>query len=165
MRAISLTQPWCGLVAAGIKRIENRSTPIIAPRNFHEPVGLHATREIDETVYKRLEEIAPELVPYGQTKAAWAALSRITSAVIGIATPVRVIKATGWDEKAERFTYSREDLDFIGDQARWLFGRYGYVFENCAPIKSPVPTRGWQGLWSMPRDVEAKVREQLKVAA
>ena len=91
MRALTLTQPWAGLVASGIKLVENRPRLMIKRDDFGKPFAIHASREIDQRVYARIHEIAPELVPYGQTKAAWAALSRITSAVIGTAIVERAV--------------------------------------------------------------------------
>jgi hypothetical protein len=48
MRALTLTQPWAGLVASGIKLIENRPRQMIKASNWGEPFALHAGREIDE---------------------------------------------------------------------------------------------------------------------
>jgi hypothetical protein len=42
MRALTLTQPWAGLVASGIKRIENRSRHMIKREDFGKPFAIHA---------------------------------------------------------------------------------------------------------------------------
>lgn len=59
MRAITLTQPWAGLVAAGLKLIENRGRAMINPRNFGEPIALHASREFKPEIYQRIDQIWP----------------------------------------------------------------------------------------------------------
>lgn len=160
MRAVSITNPWTGVMAVGLKRIENRSTPLINPREFGKPLALHATRVIDEDAYAAIYRIAPELNgTYGI--APWSKLSRIISAVIAIATPVRLIRAVSWDSDTERYVYDPVDLEAIGDQRRWLFGRYGYVFEDAQVLATPVPSRGWQGCWTLQGDDEQKVSEQL----
>lgn len=61
MRALTLTNPWAGLVASGIKLVENRQRPMIAKAHFGSPFAIHASREIDESVYHRIAELAPEL--------------------------------------------------------------------------------------------------------
>lgn len=61
MRAATLTQPWCGLMAARIKRIENRSQPFIRRDAIGSDIAFHASREIDESVYARIRDIAPEV--------------------------------------------------------------------------------------------------------
>lgn len=41
-------------------------------------------------------------------------------------------------------------------------GRFYYPTRNCRRLVSPVPVRGMQGLFTLPPDVEALVRAQLK---
>lgn len=151
MRALTLTQPWAGLVASGIKLIENRPRSIIKRSDFGTQFAIHASREIDESVYDRIHQLAPELVPYGQTKASWAALSRITSAVIGVATVVRSM------------TPSEVETGAItdDDQRRWFFGPIGYVLRDVRALATPVPCRGALGFWPLPHDIAMRVWEQL----
>lgn len=46
MRALTLTltQPWAGLVASGIKLVENRTRSMIRREDFGRPFALHASR-------------------------------------------------------------------------------------------------------------------------
>lgn len=50
-RAFSLRQPWAGLIALGIKDIENRGVRT----SVRGPVLLHAAKLIDETAMRRIE--------------------------------------------------------------------------------------------------------------
>lgn len=181
MRAASVTQPWGGLIAAGLKPIENRGRPMIKREDFGKPFALHATREIDEAVYPRICEIAPSLfgrastdedlardrVRLGpDTSSLWYRLSRITSAVIAIASVDRVITAVGRDTISGRYIYDPEDLKGLDETARrWLSGRVGYVLRDVIALPTPVACRGWQGFWTLPDDVERAVRAQLSEAA
>lgn len=154
MRALTLTQPWCGLVAAGIKLVENRPLPIIGREDFGKPFALHASREIDESVYARIFELAPELP--GRTPAEWGCrwhqLSRITSAVIAVATIDKVFDG-GWD--AESIARHADTLSFSNGallgpaQVRWFFGPIGYALRDVQALATPVPCRGWQGFWHL----------------
>jgi hypothetical protein len=169
MRALTLTQPWAGLVASGIKLIENRPRPIIKPADFGQPFAIHASREIKEDTYARIFEIAPELpgrTP-AETGCRWHMLSRITSAVIGVAT---IDKAFTGDWDAE--TIARH-VDILSDsrgallgpqQVRWFFGPIGYVLRDVRALATPVPCRGALGFWMLPADVERAVTAQMEDA-
>src|SRR5262249_31116617 len=100
VRALTLTQPWCGLVASGIKLVENRPRSMIGREDFGVSFALHASREIDAQTYERIAEIAPDLLQISRNidggcdhfySGAWYRLSRITSAVIAVATVERVV--------------------------------------------------------------------------
>lgn len=167
MRALTLTQPWCGLVASGLKLVENRPRSMIKREDFGKPFALHASREIDEAVYTRIFEIAPEFG--GGIGAAhherWYKLSRITSAVIGVATVDKVLDG-GWVEEtigeyADMLSFSNGEK--LGSaQVRWFFGPIGYVLRDVRALREPVPCRGWQGFWTLADDLEARVEEQLR---
>jgi hypothetical protein len=156
MRALTLTQPWAGLVASGIKLIENRSwKPWISVIN--QCFAIHASREIDEDVYASIDEISPGLcrghvIGGDKSIGDWWHLSRHTSAVIGVA----------------RLASFTTDLDgiranekWLPDQERWFFGPVGFMLADVRALTEPVPCRGAQGFWNLPEDVEQKVRAQL----
>jgi hypothetical protein len=174
MRAITLTQPWCGLMAAGIKRIENRTRPLIRREMIGQDIAFHASREIDEGVYERIDELSPGLCRAytGSTPAIgdWWHLSRTTSAVTHVATLVDVLTIDNNDDadddhRGREFDQALARGTVTEDQWRWYFGRVGYVFNNERVLQAPVPCRGWQGSWTLPRDIETKVREQLEARA
>lgn len=163
MRALTLTQPWAGLVASGIKLIENRPRSMIKREDFGVPFAIHASREIDEGVYKQIADIAPELP--GRTPAEWGCrwfgLSRITSAIIAVATIERAVYTGSPRDVLDLHATSRKVVD-LGDQARWFFGRVGYVLRDVRALATPVPCRGWQGFWRVPDVTEQLVLDQLE---
>lgn len=179
MRAMSLTQPWCGLMAAGIKLIENRNQPLVAAKNFGEPFGLHAARPPAQDEFNRVInraiQINPNLAPRGPYSLAdskWFKLAHHFSGIIATAVIERVIKAIDFDDKQQMYLYDPRDCEGLethgayGDQCRWMFGRFCYVFKPYPIVlPTPVKTRGWQGFWTMPDDAEAQVRAQLAEAA
>lgn len=164
MRALTLTQPWAGLVASGIKRIENRPRPIIKREDFGKPFALHAGKAIDESVYGRIFDIAPELP--GRTPAEygcrWHRLSRITSAAIGVATVERAVMLRPDGAVVDMHTGERVDL---GDQLRWFFGPIGYVLRDVRALATPVPCPGKQPFWHLPPNIERAVTAQIARAA
>jgi hypothetical protein len=152
------------LIAASVKLVENRSRRMIKREDFGKPFALHASREIDEQIYARIRAVAPELTidrgdnTFTWRQHPWHRLSRITSAVIAVATIDRMVSVNGYgyviDPDADRIV----DL---GDQRRWFFGQIGYVLRDVIALPKPVPCRGWQGFWTLSPDVEARVRAQL----
>jgi hypothetical protein len=159
MRALTLTQPWAGLVAAGLKPIENRPRRMIKREDFGQRFGLHASREIDERVYDRIREIAPELFE-PDAYARWYHLTRITSAILSTAIIEREIFAG-----ASVLSGINAPASLTDEEIRWFFGEVGYVVRGSRVLTAAVPCRGWQGFWTLPTDVEAQVRAQLEVAA
>jgi hypothetical protein len=153
MRALTLTQPWAGLVASGIKLIENRPRNMAPRDQYGSQFAIHASRQIDESVYARIDEIAPRLcrghiIGGDKSIGDWWHLSRITSAVIAVATLVTYV--------------SEYDADTLAPaQRRWFFGPIGYVLRDVIAIEKPVPCKGALGFWRLSEDVEAKVRAQL----
>lgn len=166
LRAITLTQPWCGLVASGIKLIENRPRPVIGKAMIGKRIALHASREIDTRVWARIAEIAPELVtrmhggrvpdpPFW-----WTRHATITSAIIGTAVVQHVL--TGWsqatiDEHRAGLEVQLRALTGRADQLRWMFGPVAYVLRDARLLVEAVPCKGALGLWRVPTDVAAKV--------
>lgn len=181
MRALTLTQPWAGLVASGIKLIENRNKPVIANADIVRgpvTVAVHASREIDAAVYERIADLAPELLSIARNidgaldhfySGDWYRLSRITSAVIAVATVRDVVYVGGCSRgHIEALCAGRG----IPDQARWMFGPTSYVLNDVRALETPVPCRGWRGFWNLTSKeerergvwsaVERDVMEQLR---
>ena len=172
MRALTLTQPWAGLVASGIKLIENRPRSIIKREDFGKRFAIHASRTIDMSVYARIAQIAPDVLMLDGDGSHvipclryWPLLAEVTSAVIAVATVDKVFEG-GWDSEsiplyADEFSYSNGEK--LGpSQVRWFFGPIGYVLRDVVALKRPIPCRGMLGFWTLPADVERQVEEQLR---
>lgn len=161
MRALTLTQPWCGLVSCGRKLVENRDRSLIRVEDFGQPFALHASREVDDAVYDVIYRIAPEL--RSDSLARWLELAQCTSAILSVAVIERAVTWQGDDPRSrvvvDYHTGERVDL---GDRARWLFGRIGYVLP-APPILLPRPVRcpGKRGFWTLPDYTAMQVEAQL----
>lgn len=168
-RCVTLTQPWAGLVAAGIKLIENRDKPIIAPERFGETFGIHASREIESPVYARIQQIAPELfdgwnIDDVAAWPLWYRLSRITSAVLAVATVYAGICIQPRRPVAAGKVLGPNDLP--PDQRRWYFGPLGYALRDVRALVRPIaPVSGGLSNWEMPVDIAARVNAQIARAA
>jgi hypothetical protein len=162
MRAISLIQPWAGLVASGIKLIENRDRPIISPKRFGETFGIHASSKLDPAIYDRIRQIAPELFDGDITEMRWYQLSRITGAVIAVATIDSLL-----DPVAHGIGHATEEAraPLPPDQRRWFFGPLGYTLRDVRALAEPVRCLGALSNWAMPDNVARAVTAQVTVQA
>lgn len=164
MRGLTVTQPWLGPLAASIKRIENRPQPMIKRADYGMRFALHAGRAVDEPVYDRIKQIAPQLRlgwsrDFEESWPAWYRLSRITSAVVATARVTRcvVMQDNGVDA---RDMHTGELVD-LGEQRRWFFGLYGYMLADVQVLARPVPMRGWQGFWTLTAEQAIQVEQEL----
>lgn len=166
MRALTLTQPWAGLVAAGIKRVENRPRHMIKREDFGQRFAIHASREIRTGVYERIYEAAPELMPVTPAQKAspppWFTLSTVTSAVIAVATIDRVFEWTT-DEGFPTVDESPLPADLRG-QERFMFGPVIYVLRDIVALETAIPCRGMLGFWTLPVEVELAIPINLRAA-
>jgi len=188
MRALTLTQPWAALVALGIKRIENRDRPLIRRADFGKPFAIHAGKKVDESVYQRIDELWPRCGIYmgddfldptcpqltctrrlghaGRCDSVtgvrddevWMKLSRVTSAVIGVATVTDAVKVAGCGP--ETIAAVCEKMG-VADHRRWMFGPTAYITKDNRALATPVPHRGFQGFWTLPDAIAAAVGSQL----
>lgn len=170
MRAITLTQPWCGLMASGIKRVENRTQALIRRDAIGTTIAFHASREYDRALWQRIIEIDPTVAldhPGTMREGLGIAhtVASYTSAVTHVATLVDIVEmprgAVDQETRARVFAEAVARGTVDADQLRWYLQRFGYVFRDERVLPVPVPCRGWQGCWTLPPDVAARVEAQL----
>jgi hypothetical protein len=152
MRAMTLTQPWAGLVASGVKLVENRPRRMVKQSDFGQPFAIHASRAWDAEVAFRLRN--GWLIDASAER-----LCGALSAVIGVATIECEVRSLA---DLEYFYRRTERADVAVRQRQWFFGPIGYVLRDVHALREAVPCRGWQGFWTLPADVEAAVRVQLE---
>jgi hypothetical protein len=59
LRALSIRQPWAWAVAAGLKRVENRSGRV----SYRGPLAIHAGRVVETQAFDRCAQLAGQPVP------------------------------------------------------------------------------------------------------
>lgn len=161
VRALSFTQPWCGLVASGLKLVDNRPRQIVRREDFGVPFAVHASRKFVPEVHKTIRAIAPELQE-GPAASAWHPRSRVMGAILAVATIVRVVTWLGGDPRSKTVVdvHTGEGVD-LGDHARWFFGPFGYVLSGVRPLAMPVHCSGLQCFWHLSDEDRAAVHQQL----
>jgi len=139
-RALSLTQPWATLVAAGVKRVETRSwrTP------YRGVIGIHAAKAFPRWARELcLEEpFRTALLIRGL-----AAADLPRGELIGVARLVDCVPTTGVE------LVGIDDVErAFGDYSP---GRWGWLLSDAAAITPSRPCRGSLGLWDLAAGLDA----------
>lgn len=179
MKALTLWRPWSDAIVRGSKRVENR--PWAPPASaLGQVIAIHAGARFDSEAFAGLREKASEV---------GVVLRDSTTCPMGIVGTARLV---GWldlrgvclpgptvEERYDRAyvaalpgeTTHPPSAAFRARVARtlrldddlWWAGPVGWLLDDVVAI-DPVPCRGALGLWSMPADVEAVVRERVAAA-
>lgn len=143
MNCISLWQPWATLWASGHKIHETRHWPYPA-RLLGETLGIHAA--------KRKDPEARELCSDGLFKEVLASLgyefdTLPFGAIVGAVDVVASLKTedvyTVWDGH-------EEDDFYFGNYEP---GRFAWKGENALMLYAPIPFKGAQGFFEIPRGI------------
>jgi hypothetical protein len=78
LRALSIRQPWAWAVAAGLKRIENRSWRV----SYRGPLAIHAARVVETEAFPRCERLARRTVPFNLATGAVVAVVHLADIVM-----------------------------------------------------------------------------------
>lgn len=178
MKALTLTCPWGPAIAHWDKRVENRTwsppesligqrlaihagkSPLVpveasprAPAGWKWLSGAAREETQDAIAFARRAG-----APTGEITPAW--LHERSSAILAVAT------VQGWATNTLQHRHpSMNETDAIRLvlNSPWFVGgdAYGWVLADVIALPEPVSCKGAQGLWPLPADVEAQVREQL----
>lgn len=161
MKAISLWQPWATLVALGEKKIETR-----AWRTTHRgTLAIHATQKMTREM-KLLCETEPFASSLDRVFAAGDELP--LGAIVAVCELVdcaQIVRA--YRPLLENTFAVRANGNVIipTDSERafgdWIDGRFAWILKDTRRLDYPVPCRGAQGLFDVPRDVLARIEAQL----
>ena len=160
LRALTLTQPWASLMAAGAKRIETRSWPTA----YRGPVAIHAA--------KRFPPEARALCayePFHRALAGAAADDLPRGAIVAVGTLVEVVSTTDLDWRQMQAVVCASDdppdaflREFIF--GNYMPGRYAWLFKNVVALPEPVVCPGRLGMWAVPETVGIHVTARLLIA-
>jgi len=153
MRALTLIQPWAGLIATGAKRIENRTWRPPADM-IGQRFAIHAGKKLDEeTIRDVLDDEDQRLDEWGGARLVESPLWRVTSAVL---CTVRLVGVATAPEDCE--------MDAGHGQSWWFNGPYGFVLAD-VQIVAPIPCKGALGFWTLPDDISHALTAPARPAA
>lgn len=142
MKALSILQPWAGLIACGAKRVETRSWP--PPEELiGQRIAIHASKRlVVDAGWEALEAAGfqptwAHAMPRGCIvgTAILGAFGRISDDGI---TPFRL---RARDSRTERL---------LGD---WSPGRWLWALDDAQALLRPIPCRGALRLWTVPPEL------------
>lgn len=143
-RALTLTQPWAGLVASGVKQIENRVWR--ARSMVGKCFAIHASRQVDQAVRASLVEVGLTPEPIWD----------VTSAIIGVATLYAFVESqTGVERMMEKGIIT-------GDQVRFWMGPIAFVLKDIKRFE-PIACTGARSFWAIPSELQRQIGSRLEV--
>lgn len=173
LMALTVHAPWSGMIAAGLKPVENRSWP--PPHQcMGRPLAIHAGKRLDFDALQVLGEHQELLgIPDGALDHSLARSAIV--AVVTLRGAVRVADADRPDETLTPLQIGQPRrlrphrilgglptpaaLDAI--RSPWAMGPWLWVLGDVQAI-DPVPCQGAQKVWRVPAGAAAAVLEQLR---
>lgn len=159
MKAITMTQPWASLLAAGANRIETRSWAT----NYRGPLAIHAALGFPKYAAALCSQS-----PYAEALAAagYQAADLPRGQIIGVGTLVDVLRCDASTERtvslqSKAGVFPPDEVAF-GDFSE---GRCGFVMAGMQRLATPIPVRGMLGIWNLPSEIEQQIRAQLRVCS
>lgn len=139
MKALTISQPFASLIAAGSKWIENRTWPT----NYRGPLAIHAGK--GSQYLSRVE-----LAAYP------------TGAVVAVGFLVACVHLHAVQETCDNGKSRNRPAHDAPTYEEILFhshaeGPWLWVLRDVVELDIPIPYRGAQGLWECPIDLGMKV--------
>jgi len=134
-RALTIKQPWAWAIAAGHKRIENRSWPT----SFRGHLAIHTGKCPTQKYLRESRAIIRGLGVEPPVAEPARMFSHIV-AVARIADCVRLADLPG---------------ELVGDP--WAFGEWCWLLADVVPLPEPIPCGGGLGLWNLPADIASRL--------
>lgn len=148
MKALTLYQPWAGLVIYGPKRWENRNHSRFC---WHRgPLAIHAARR-EKYVEGVTTPLGRRLKVPAETMDEWVAGPEVRSIPFSAILGVVDVVDGGF---IECFPSAENDV--------FAEGPYVLKLDNPRALPTPIQCPGHQGLWTVPDDVERKIIKQLE---
>lgn len=154
VKTLTLTEPWCSLVAHGTKRMETRSWRT----DYRGPLAMHAAKALPKNLNELCQQPAFREALHRDhwREQAW---QFPTGHILAVVLLDEVLPAEQVRPSAREQTF--------GDFSR---GRYAWLFSAVYRLVTPVPARGVLGLWdwqpptSFWREIQAAFEKERQVA-
>jgi hypothetical protein len=132
LRALTICQPWAWAIATGIKRVENRTWST----RYRGRLAIHAgvSSLWWERGRQRLEEwgySVPQDVPRG--------------AIVALCDLVGVVP------------YRSPGNGSAVEGEPFAAGPFCWLLANASPLAEPIPCRGQQGVFTLPREIAERI--------
>lgn len=150
MKALSIKQPYAGLIMAGLKNIENRTWLV----KYRGALAIVSTKVPSEPAYwRKARNLCARLgLAFPES------LCEIDGAVLGV---VELTGLVGYDERG-KVAIDHEDpasikLDW------WNRDGFGFILENPRRLYHPIKIRGALGLYNLEEETARKIATELQL--
>lgn len=146
MKALSIKQPYAGLIVAGIKNIENRSWDT----KFRGPLAIVSTKEPAPARWwlETRAKVARLGRPFPEQ------LCAVNGSILGIVDLTATVYLNDLNQ-IETDHPTLEDFEW------WSEGMAGFILEYPRALDYPIPMTGRLGLYNLPAEVERAIMAQL----
>lgn len=164
MKALTLTQPWASLVAAGVKTIETRSWST----SYRGPLAIHAASKIPTDVRRVIlgHKVRGYPHTYGRGDGpilhalynegfveAGAGGSVERRLPLGAVVAVCELVSTRRTETLDSDAFLEWDVRLNRPFGDFTPGRYAWMLRDIRPLDEPIPVKGALGLWDLGLDL------------
>jgi len=132
LKALSVKQPWAGLIIAGIKTVENRTWST----KHTGPLAICSTQKPDA---RAMAEMTRKL-------GTLPACCFVNGAILGTVELTALIWLA--DDGIPETDHASPDMVSINQW--WNRDAVGWILENPKPLKSTIPLKGRLGLFNIP---------------
>ena len=153
MKALSIKQPYAGLIIAGIKNVENRTW---APKHATGTLVIVSTKTPDarqwwEPMRARCEALGVEFPE---------ALCKINGAALGTVE----FNYCVWQAENGATETDHPTIEQDVCEAWWNPDMIGFILEHPRQLAAPIPILGRLGLYNLAEDVAKNIEKQLLTA-
>lgn len=147
LHALTLHRPWAWSFAHLGKPIENRDW-LPPAQLIGEWIAIHSGKMFDARAASWIREQGLEVPDDGGP----------AGAILCVAHLVGVVELENGFRRFPEGEIGNHVRAVVARGERWLFGRYGWCFDEVVTLAEPVPCRGAQKLWRVPGRETAVVR-------
>lgn len=142
MNVLTVWQPFAWAIAEGLKPLENRSWHPFS-LSPGQRLAIHAAKRKPKQIeIDYVSEVLTEIGHSARIPDEWD-----LGAVVAVAT-----------FQGSKKTFSVNDSMYPW----WVPGQIGWILKDISALDFPIPCRGYQGLWKLPRAVERSVETQIR---
>jgi len=137
IKCISLWEPWASLMMMGFKRNETRSWPT----KHRGPLMIHAAKK-----WGKEQKAIIQAWPFSNHFSVDENFETTRGCLLGAVNVVNVIRSEKWDVETAADIFEEDYGDYSP-------GRFVWITEGARKLITPVPFKGMQGMFNIPKDL------------
>ena len=143
MKALSIKQPWAGLIIEGIKTVENRSWYTW----YRGQMAVCATQSPNKEALTRMQKKLGSLPE----------ICKVNGSILGIVDLAGIAHLA--EDGVVETDHPKLDLDVINDW--WDDTQVAFILESPRKLSAPIPFKGRLGLYQLDPKIIAKINRDL----